>query len=251
MIRLVATATFREAVRSRSFIALLGLHLIGVLLARVVGWISSTDGNTITTDLVFSLQSIIGVLVAVATGTALVHVEIKQRTLYTVLSRPMARWHFVFGKYLGLGAALVAGQIAMLTIGCLWLWVTGAEVHGWLLIAGILTCGEVLIMAAVALALTALTSPLLAAVLGLAVYALGHAVSSLPGLMYHLHGWQRGVATALAAVIPNLGMFAYRNDAVHHIPLPWSSFLEAIAYAALWVALLMTVTVSVYRRKQL
>lgn len=251
MIALVATATFREAVRSRSFLALLAVHFIGVLLARVVGWISSTDGHIVTTDLVFSLQSVIGVLVAVATGTALVHVEIKQRTLYTVLSRPMARWHFVLGKYLGLAAALIAGQIAMLVIGCGWLLLTGAEVHRWLLIAGALTCLEVLVMAAVALCWTALTSPLLAAVLGLAVYALGHAVASLPGLMFHLSGWQRTVATGLAALLPNLGTFAYRNEAVHRIPLAWLTIGEAVLYAGLWIALLITITVAVYRRKQL
>lgn len=98
MIRIIAWATCREAVRSHTFLLLLAVYLVGVLMSRIVGWISATDGNVITTDIVFSLQSIMGVLVAVATGTALVHVEIQQKTLYTVLSRPLPRWQFVLGK---------------------------------------------------------------------------------------------------------------------------------------------------------
>ncbi len=251
MIRFIAGATFWESVRSRSFVGLLILFVIGALMARIVGWVSATDGHIVTTDLVMSLQSIIGVLVAVATGTALVHTEIKQKTLYTVLSRPMARWQFVFGKFLGLGSALVVGQLAMLAVGLSWLALTGATISWWLVLAGLCTCLEVVVMAAVSLCWTALTSPLLAAALGLATYALGHAVASLPGLMYHLQGVQRTIATVLAACLPNLGYFTYRNEAVHGIPTTVGDIGIAVLYAVAWVALLLTITVASYRRKQL
>lgn len=251
MIGVIAWATCREAVRSRTFLLLLAIYLLGVLLSRVVGWISATDGNVITTDVVFSLQSIMGVLVAVATGTALVHVEIQQKTLYTVLSRPLPRWQFVLGKYLGLCLALAAGQVAMLVLGFIYLAATGAPVHHWLLVAGLLTTLEVLVMAAVSLCWTALSSPLLAAVLGLATYALGHAVHSLPGLVHHLKGAQQTVAIVLASLIPDLGQFAYRNEAVYRTPITVDDLLMRVAYGALWCTLLVFITVAVIRRKQL
>lgn len=251
MIAVIAWATCREAVRSKSFLGLLALYTVAALLARIVGWISATDGHVVTTDLVLSLQSVVGVLVAVGTGTALVHSEIRQRTLYTVLSRPLPRWRFVLGKYLGLALALAIGQAAMLVVGLGWLAATGAPVHGWLLIAGALTAMEVLVMAAVALCWTALTSPLLAAALGLATYALGHAVATLPGLMYHLEGWRATLAVALASLMPNLGPFAYRNQAVYRLPLAPDDLLSALLYGALWIALLVTITIAVVRRKQL
>jgi len=141
--------------------------------------------------------------------------------------------------------------MAMLAIGLAWLWLTGAPIHGWLVLAGLLTTAEVLLMAAAALCWTALSSPLLAAALGLATYALGHAVAALPGLMYHLDGWKRTLATLLAALVPNLGEFAYRNEAVHRVALSAVQVAERLAYGGLWIALLVTVTVSVYRRKQL
>jgi ABC-type transport system involved in multi-copper enzyme maturation permease subunit len=251
MIGTIARATCREAVRSRTFLLLLAIYAVGVALSRVVGWISSTDGNAITASVVFSLQSLVGVLVAVATGTALVHKEIQEKTLYTVLSRPLPRWQFVVGKYLGLCLALAIGQAAMLAMGLAYLWATGAEVTRWLAIAGGLTVIEVLLMAAVSLCWTALSSPLLAAVLGLATYFLGHAVASLPGLMHHLSGWKQTLAVGLASLVPNLGHYTYRDRAVNGLPIAWGDVGVAILYGLLWIALLVTITVGIFRRKQL
>lgn len=251
MLTIIAGATFREAVRSRTFLLLIVIYTVGVLLSRIVGWISSTDGDLVTTDLVLSLQSVIGVLVAVATGTALVQSEIQQKTLYTILSRPVARWQFVVGKFLGLAAALALGQGLMLSIALAYLWLTGAPVHGWLVLAGMLTIVEVLVMAAVSLCWTALSSPLLAAVLGLATYALGHAVAALPDLINHLQGGQQILASTLASLVPNLGMFAYRNQAAYALPMSWADAGLSLAYGALWICLLVCTTVGVVRRKQL
>lgn len=251
MILIVAGATCREAVRSRAFLGLLLIFAVAALLTRVVGWVSSTDGNIVALDLVMALQSLIGVLVAVATGTVLVQSEIQQKTLYTVLCRPLPRWRFVLGKYLGLSAALIAGQLAMAVIGLSWVWITGATLSPWLLLAVAMTCLEVLVMAAVGLCLSMLAGPLLSAVLSLAVFALGHAVATLPQLIDHLAGWQRTLAAAAAAVVPNLGYFTFRGQAIHGHAMTAADAGLAIAYAALWIALLLTISVAIFRRKQL
>jgi ABC-type transport system involved in multi-copper enzyme maturation permease subunit len=250
LITVVAANTAREALRSRSFLLLLAVFGVGVLLAPVVGWISATDGRVVTTDLVFSLLSVVGVLVAVATGTALVHNEMQQRTIYTVLSRPIPRWQFVVGKYLGLVVALVIGQVAMLLLASLALLCFGAVFNGLLLLAGALIIEEVCLMAAVSLCWTSLSSPLLAAVLSLATYALGHAVGSLPYYINHLEGAQKWLVVFLASCIPNLSGFAYRNQAVYG-EAPAAEHWLAVGTGLLWIVFLVTVTVAVLRRKQL
>jgi ABC-type transport system involved in multi-copper enzyme maturation permease subunit len=251
MILTIAKSTFKEAVRSRTFAFLIAIYTVAVLFSRLVGWISSTDGDEVTTSMVLSLQSVVGVLVAVATGTALMYNEIQQRTLYTVLSRPLPRWHFVVGKFLGMATGLAVCQAIMVAIGLAYLAATGAPVHRWLFLAGAMTTMEVLIMSAVSLCCTSLSTPLLAAVLGLAIYALGHAVHSMPGLMHNLSPHKQIIASVLASFIPDLGQFAYRNDAVASIPLGIEEVLTRLVYGLLWMALLVTVTVAVFRKKQL
>jgi ABC-type transport system involved in multi-copper enzyme maturation permease subunit len=251
VILVVAGATFREAVRSRAFLGLLAIFALAALATRVVGWISATDGHLVSLDLVLSLQSVIGVLVAVATGTVLVQNEIQQKTLYTVLCRPLPRWRFVVGKFAGLSGALLLGQFAMAVIGLGWMWITGASLNPWLALAVAMTCLEVLVMAAVGLCLSMLAGPLLSAVLCLAVFALGHAVATLPELIDHLEGWQRTLAVAGAAIVPNLGHFTFRGQAIHGNAMTAGDALLSLGYAALWIGLLVTIAIAVFRRKQL
>ena len=250
MISIVAGATFREALRSRSFLGLLGIYTVAVLLSRIVGWISGTDGHVVTMDMVFSLQSVIGVLVAVATGTALMHSEIMQRTLYTVITRPLGRLHFVLGKFLGLAAALLVGQLAMGAVGLIYLVATGAPFSTGLCWAVLLTILEVVIMAGISLMWTSLSSPLLAAVLSLVTYALGHAVHELPALMFNLSGWQMNIAVFFASLVPDLGAFAYRNEAVYDLPIS-SDYLIAVPYGIAWLALSVAITTITFNRRQL
>ncbi len=252
MIPIVAFATWRECLRSRSFLGLLALFIVFMALSRLIGWISATDGDIVTTDVVFSLQSIIGVLVAVATGTALMHVEIQQCTLYTVLSRPVARWHFVVGKFLGLALALLCGQLTMLVLSLLYLALTGATVSWPLVLAGLLTAQEIIIMAAISLTWTTLSTPLLAAALSLATYALGHAVHELPSFLTYVRAsWGQEMIAWAASLVPNLGRFAYRNQAVYGQELAIGDALQTVIYGLLWIALLVTITVAVFRRRQL
>jgi hypothetical protein len=69
--------------------------------------------------------------------------------------------------------------------------------------------------------------------------------------MHHLKPGQQVVASALASLIPDLGMFAYRNEAVYRTPLPLGELAIRLAYGGLWMLLLVTITIAVFRRKQL
>jgi hypothetical protein len=85
----------------------------------------------------------------------------------------------------------------------------------------------------------------------LATYAAGHAVASLPELLHHLQAGQQVIAAGLASLIPNLGEFTYRNQAVYRLPMGLTELGQHLAYGAAWCALLVTITVAVIRRKQL
>ena len=46
-------------------------------------------------------------------------------------------------------------------------------------------------------------------------------------------------------------MFTYRNQAVHRSPIAISEVCLDAGYGALWIVLLVFITVAVFRRKQL
>lgn len=73
-------------------------------------------------DLAYAVISIGGLLVALMGAAQLIPAEIERRTLYTTLSKPVHRFEFVLGKYLGLLALLTLMTVLLSGVfaGVLW-----------------------------------------------------------------------------------------------------------------------------------
>src|SRR5437773_4389540 len=109
----IATNTFREAVRDRVLYNLIAFALLLTGAAVLVGQISIDIERLVVINLGLTAVSLFGVVIAIFIGIGLVSKEIDKRTLYTVLSRPVRRWEFIVGKYLGLAGTLAVNTILM------------------------------------------------------------------------------------------------------------------------------------------
>src|SRR6202795_5378866 len=102
----IASNTFREAVRDRVLYNLLAFALLLSGAAILVGQISFGIEKLVVINLGLTAVSLFGVVISIFIGIGLVSKEIEKRTLYTLLSRPVRRWEFVVGKFLGLVGTL-------------------------------------------------------------------------------------------------------------------------------------------------
>src|SRR3984893_10351549 len=109
----IATNTFREAVRDRVLYNLIAFALLMSGAAILVGQISIGIERLVVFNLGLSAVSLFGVIISIFIGIGLVSKEIDKRTLYTVLSRPVRRWEFIVGKFLGLAGTLVVNTVCM------------------------------------------------------------------------------------------------------------------------------------------
>src|SRR3954469_24063857 len=112
----VALNTFREAVRDRILYNLIVFALLMIGASLLLGQITIGVERQLLTNLGLTAISIFGVLIAIFIGIGLVSKEIDKRTLYTVLTRPVQRWEFIVGKFLGLVVTLVVNT-AFMTLG--------------------------------------------------------------------------------------------------------------------------------------
>src|SRR3954452_20087275 len=112
----IALNTFREAVRDRVLYNLVIFALLLLASAPLFGQISIGMERLIVVNVGLTSISIFGVIIAIFIGIGLVSKEIEKRTLYTILSRPVRRWEFMAGKYLGLMLTL-AVNTALMTLG--------------------------------------------------------------------------------------------------------------------------------------
>src|SRR5882724_9659359 len=109
----IASNTFREAVRDRVLYNLIAFALLMSGAAVLVGQISIGIERLVVINLGLSAVSLFGIVISIFIGIGLVSKEIDKRTLYTVLSRPVRRWEFLLGKFLGLSGTLVVNSLCM------------------------------------------------------------------------------------------------------------------------------------------
>jgi hypothetical protein len=68
----------------------------------VVSSLAIFGQERIVRDLGVAAINIISVLIAVFVGVGLVYNDLDKKTIYTIVSKPISRWHFIVGKYFGL-----------------------------------------------------------------------------------------------------------------------------------------------------
>ena len=93
----VATNTFREAVRDRVLYNLVFFALLMMGAAILVGQISIGIEESVMISLGLTAISVIGIFIAVFIGVGLVSKEMDKRTLYALLAKPVRRGEFLLG----------------------------------------------------------------------------------------------------------------------------------------------------------
>jgi ABC-type transport system involved in multi-copper enzyme maturation permease subunit len=248
----VAMSTFRETVRDRIFylVGLFGFVLVAS--SAVLSPLTVGAQDKIVSDVGLAAMSVFGLLVVVFVGSNLVRKELDKRTVTTILAKPLSRRIYLLGKYCGLSLTLACmlGVMGLLYVAVLV--ITPAD-FAWSYVTAIyLTLLELLLINALVLLLSAAISPILAAVLTLVLYVIGHLSESLLAFGDSVgSAIQARIARLVYYVVPNLEIFNVRGAVVHGDVVSGEHVLLATLYAAAYSGLLLLLAGSVFARKEL
>lgn len=104
----IAENTYREAVRAKILHGLIALAVATSGYALVVGAYALRNQNKVVSDLGAASISLYSIIVAVILGATSLYRELELKTLFPILARPIERWEYLVGKYLGTLLVLVA-----------------------------------------------------------------------------------------------------------------------------------------------
>ena len=91
----IAHNTLRDAVRNRVLYVLLFFSLVMIASSAGLATLSYVERERILQDVGFSALRFFGAAIAIFVGVGLVHREVDQRTIYTILSKPVTRAQFL------------------------------------------------------------------------------------------------------------------------------------------------------------
>lgn len=257
----IAQNTFREAIRDKVLYVLLFFALVVVLGSKALGWISIGQDIKIVKDICLAANSLFGALIAIFVGASLIYKEVDKRTLYTILARPMHRYEFVLGKYLGLMGIIGLTSLIMTVGAGAYIWVLthtsdwtalqrGAGLDGLFFVASGLIVLKLMIVTAFAVLMSAMSSPILGAIITFCFYIFGHATTVFLDLPPQFDGT---VAKELLLwayyVVPNLSHFDIRSEAANGVPVAPAYLAYVTLYAVLYTAMLLLLAAVSFERK--
>lgn len=249
----LALEQWREQWRNRAFLA--ALVFAGLLLyaSFLLGVLAADEETRALLDFGLSFIELMGLgLAAFGAATGVLR-EMETKVIYLILTRPVPRWTYLLGRYLGLllttsGAVLfmAAAHLAVLTWRG-WLW-QGSYLLG---LFGILLKLGIACALATFLALFT-TSALSALALTAVFWTLGHFIPEIGFLAGQPSRgpWLKPLA-AVALFLPNLDLLNFRDRiGIPQAVFPAEPLLGAVLYALAYSSACLILGYALFRKKE-
>jgi Cu-processing system permease protein len=97
----IALNTYREAVRARLLLGVFAIALATSGYSLIVASLSLHNELRVIANIGAASLALYGVVVAIVLGSTSLHRELEHKTIFPILSRPIRRWEYLIGKYLG------------------------------------------------------------------------------------------------------------------------------------------------------
>ena len=252
----VALNTFRESLRNKILYSVLFFVLLLVAVSAFFGAVSiGSQERVIKSFGLFSL-SFFGAIIAILIGVTLLNTELKRKTIYNILSKPVERWQFIVGKYLGL--VLTVSLLVSFMGVALIIFVSFFEGQiDFLLFQGILLAVlEIAIVSSIVIFFSSITvTTTLAGLFTLGFYLAGRSIHYLHQLLLFNRtvsdSWLRHVVRLLYWLLPDLRQFSAADQLVYGIPVAPSQLLYGTAYAGAYILVSLTLAVVIFSRREM
>jgi ABC-type transport system involved in multi-copper enzyme maturation permease subunit len=280
----IASNTFLEAIRQRIMHILI---LFGILLisgANFFTHFAFYEQIKFFKDLGHAAISTTGLLIALIGASQLIPAEIERKTIFTIMSKPVRAFEFIFGKYLGLLSLLsvILFLMALMFMAVL-LWkgndliaqhsfrmdknfsLTNDQIVEQLkasirdpqmLQAFFLIWAKLAVVAAISVFLsTFATSTTFIIGLTLMIYLIGH-LQNVASEMWTsqptgINFFQKGFLALIAWMIPNMNNYSVIDEIISGHTVLWSQTGELILYSVCYSFILIILSTLIFESREL
>lgn len=252
----IALNTFREAARIRVLYGILVLVVAANLLAIVLGKLSVHEEGRVARDIGLAGISLFGSLTAIFLGVFLLYTEVQRRTIHAIVSKPIERWEFVVGKYLGMVLVLsvLVGLFGLAMIGMLAF--QGEDITAAIAKALVLSWLEVLVVAAIAIFFSSFSTPFLSGIFALGLWTIGRLTPDIENATKAASTAIRGVTTIALKIVPDLHLYAVSGSeldgkpvSVHGAYVAWDYVAMAGLHGIGWIVALIGLAAFLFHRR--
>ena len=236
----IAQNTIRELVRNRFFSLILFLGGIFILISFALETLALGEITRVLYDFGLSFIELTGFAVILFLGGGMIAREVEGRTIYLMLSKPIARSSIILGKFIGFSVvmlAMVAFQTLIL-LGMLMLRNIAIDpLLGYAIIGIILKLFSLL---ALILFFSTFVSPMIAMFLTIASYMIGHSGYMMLDYARHDMSPMMGyIGKGILMIFPNLEALNLKNYVATDAPLVLSNWFIGYSVNVLYILIIL------------
>ena len=214
------------------------------------------------TDICVTTISIFGMLITIFISASVVPTEVENKVVYTVLSKPITRFQYLVGKFLGAQLIILINLLLMGGLFFFALYFKQKLPPTLLLWSILLTYFQFAIVSAFTFAVSCTaSSSVLPIISGFFIYLTGNLTEYLKDVSYKagqtgqvLDEWIGKSAIALYNMLPNLKIFSLRDDILYlpvNSPPSDAMIPQLVIYALVYALSGFLIAYWVFRRREL
>ncbi len=266
----IGSTTLGEALRKRILQIFLVVALALIVVTEVLTFISlpaagveaySGASSVWANEMVlirfvaFAIISLAGLVMSIFLGMDAIPTEIEKRTIYTILSKPVARASYIFGKFLGTTLTLFVnlGLMAVAFVLTVILKRHGLE---WHIFVGIgLIFLQFMMLGALSLLFSILLTRNINVALTFFLFVIGSLSDYWGSVVRLTETGLKTVFQVLHVIIPNFGQFNSHNplvnpDVLRQVPNYTGELQKDLLYGVGYTALLVLLAILAFERRE-
>ncbi len=262
----IAKITFKEGIRERVFLGVLIFSALAFLSSGFIADLSIGNTLKVTQDIGLSGLSLLGLFIAIFLSTNLIAKDLDKKTIYLVVSKPIARWQYIWGKFWGLciltSFALAIGFIVFL-VSLFYFWKTAKLVQiphiAWdkYLIAFVFLNLKMFFLIAIAVFFSSFcSSSLIAFFFSFMLYFIGSNLQNVKMILSSKVGEE--ISPVLKTIfnfayyfLPNLSILDLKQAAVHNLPLKGITLILTSIYSLSYIGALLFLASFIFSKREL
>jgi len=248
----LAYNTFREAIRDKVLYSLLFFAALMVGISVILDHLTIGEPTKIIKDFGLAAIDLFGVLIAIFVGIGLVYKEMERKTIYNILSKPVHRYQFILGKYLGLIMTIILEVAIMSLVLFFILYFYEGKLDFFLLYAIGMIFLELMIVTAFALLFSSFSTPILSGLFTISFYLIGHFTSDLIEFGKKSESLSLKYLTKiLYHLIPNLDYLNIKGTVVYHLPVEKGYLYLASLYGIGYVLIILLLSIIIFQKRDI
>ena len=258
----IAMNTVKEIQREKMFYVLFLVFILLLGVGFVAGSLSLNEQKRLSINFAWTACHISLALMALYFGSHLISRELEKKTILLILTKPVLRWEFLVGKFIGLLFVLLL-ILCVLTSFVLLIhayYKHPVNLVFFMAISGVFI--EALLLGAFAFLFSVFLPAFLVLSYSFGVFIIGHFVSDLLFFVQQdetnsplegtnkMNGVQAGVLL-IVRLLPNLERLNWRAHVLYQDKLSIGEWGGAMLYALCYIVFLLVLTNTIFRRAKL